>query len=172
MSKTLRAPTAHAALALTLALIAGGAHAQVAGTYAGTTSDGLSIEITLVNSETDGLVFTGSSTQWNETCKTGDVKFAWWGIGAYLPVSAKKLSSEYKGQSLYQTLTMKFDVSGTTVTGTVKAGEATYVDVNSSIKQTEPCNSGLVTYTATLQSPLMAARHHGLPAGSVQAFTR
>lgn len=149
-----------------LVLLSLGAQAQVAGTYTGTTSQGLPIEITLVQTDSDGLVFTGNTTQWTESCRSGDSKSAWWGVGAYTPVTSNSLTAEFRGQSLYEKLSMSFDASGTTVTGTFKGGEATYVDVNANTRATEPCNSGLLSFSATLQ-PALKAPFHALPAAGL-----
>jgi len=146
----------------TLALLSLGAQAQVAGTYTGTTSQGLPIEITLVQTDSDGLVFTGNSTQWTESCRSGDSKSAWWGVGAYLQVTGSSLSSEFRGQSLYEKISMTFDASGTTVTGSFKGSEATFVDVNTNLRATEPCSSGMLSFSATLQ-PALKAPPQALP---------
>jgi len=146
------------------------AQAQVAGTYAGTTSQGLTISLSLADDGSGGLVFTGQTTQWNEPCKTGDTKFAWWGVGAYTPLTGNKVSQTYTGNALWEKVSMTF--TGTTVTGKFSGSEATYTDVNSSTYKTEACHSGPLTFTATLQAVSGVQPHSGLKAGEARQISR
>jgi len=159
-----------APLALALGLVAAtSAQAQVAGTYVGTTSQGLSISLTLADDGAGGLVFTGQTTQWNEDCKTGDTKFAWWGVGAYTPLTSTLVTASYRGNALFEDVSMRFN--GTHVTGKFSGGEATYVDVNTSTAKTEACHSGKLTFSADLQAVSgVRAPHAGLAAGEVRAI--
>jgi hypothetical protein len=159
-----------APLALALGLVAAtSAQAQVAGTYVGTTSQGLSISLTLIDDGAGGFIFTGQTTQWNETCKTGDTKFAWWGVGANNALTGNMVSVSYRGNALFEDVSMHFN--GTHVTGKFNGGEATYVDVNTSTGKTEACHSGKLTFTADLQ-PVNGVRapHASLGAGEARAI--
>ena len=158
------------AAAATLALPA---LAQQAGHYVGTTSQGLSIDLTVVQTDADGLVFTGQTTQWNEDCKTGDTKFAWWGVGAYTPLTGRTATESYIGQSLYEHFFFHWNPAGDTVTGNFSNAEATFVDVNANHSKTEQCHSGKQTFTATLQPPAAGvAPQAALKAGEARAVVR
>lgn len=160
------AATLAAALGLCFTAIA---HAQVAGTYVGTTSQGLQITITLADDGNGGLTFTGQSVQWNEPCHTGDTKFAWWGVGANEPLTGMSLTQTFASQNLYEVLKMHFD--GTSAHGTFSGVEPTFVDVNSSRSKVEQCHSGAVTWTATLSSAAVVAPHAGLAAGTARPIS-
>jgi hypothetical protein len=159
-----------APLALALGLVAAtSATAQVAGSYVGTTSQGLSISLTLIDDGAGGLIFTGQTTQWNEACKTGDTKFAWWGVGASDPLTGNTVTVSYRGNALFEDVAMRFN--GTHVDGRFSGGEATFVDVNTSTGKTEACHSGRLTFSADLQVAAGArAPHAGLAAGEARAL--
>ncbi len=154
-------------------LVALPAQAQQAGHYVGTTSQGLSIDITVAQTDADGLVLTGQTTQWNEDCKTGDTKFAWWGVGAYVPLTGRSASQTYTGQSLYEKVFFHWNPAGDTVTGNFDNAEATFVDVNANHGKTEQCHSGKQTFTATLQPPVAGvAPQPAMRAGEARAVVR
>jgi hypothetical protein len=158
-----------ALLAAALGLVfTASASAQVAGTYNGTTSQGLSISLTLADDGNGGLMLTGDSVQWNETCHTGDTKFAWWGVGAAQEIVDGAATYTFASQDLYEVLKMHF--SGDSVHGSFQGMEPTFVDVNTSRGKVEQCHSGSLTYTATLSAPAGIAPHAALRAGAAQAI--
>ena len=139
-----------------LALFGATAQAQVAGVYNGTTSDGLSMQITIADDGSGGLVFSGDVFQWNMNCaKSGTTYFGWWGVGQYTPVTGRTLSVETDIPYLYEKVTMKFSTDSQTVTGSFVGDEPIYIDVTTS-KKVENCAGKKVTFTATL-APATAA---------------
>ena len=155
----------HTLAAATLALLGATAQAQVAGVYNGTTSDGLSMQITIADDGSGGLVFAGDVFQWNMTCvKSGTTYFGWWGVGQYTPVTGRTLTVENDIPYLYEKVTMKFSTDSQTVTGSFVGDEPIYIDVTTS-KKVENCAGKKVTYSATLSAPA-AARSAAVPAGA------
>jgi hypothetical protein len=156
---TLRTAIAIAALAF-----AGtAAHAQMVGTYAGTTSEGNGMSITIADDGSGGLVYTGNGFGWNMSCRTGDSKFGAWGVGAYMPFTGNKITVTNAFDFLYEKMTAKWSPDGQTVTGTFVGDEPLYVDITTS-KKVEECTGSKITFTATLQAA-GAARPMALPAG-------
>ena len=151
--------------AVALALLGATAQAQVAGVYNGTTSDGLTMQITIADDGTGGLVFTGDVFQWNMNCaKSGTTYFGWWGVGQYTPLTGRTLTVENDIPYLYEKVTMKFSADSQTVTGTFVGDEPIYIDLSTD-KKVENCAGKKVTYTATLGAPA-AARAAAVPAGA------
>ncbi len=149
--------------AAALALVGVAAQAQVAGVYNGTTSDGLSMQITIADDGNGGLVFTGDSFQWNMTCaKSGTTYFGWWGVGQYTQVTGRTLTVENDIPYLYEKVSMKFSTDSQTVTGSFVGDEPIYIDVTTS-KKVENCAGKKVTFTATLGAPAAAV---AAPAGA------
>ncbi len=150
--------------AAALALLGTAAQAQVAGTYNGTTSDGLQMQITIADDGNGGLVFTGDSFQWNMTCNNGASYFGWWGVGQYAPVTGRTLTAESKLGFLYEKVFMKFSLDSQTVTGNFVGDQATYIDLDVN-KKTQNCAGAKVTFSGTLNGPV-AAHAVAVPAGA------
>jgi hypothetical protein len=155
---TLRTPLVLAALAL-----AGAAHAQVAGSYVGQTSEGNGITITVADDGAGGLVYTGTSTAWTMNCTSGDTKGTAWGTGAYTELTGKKLTVTNAYDFLYEKITLKWSADNQTVTGTFLGDEPMYIDISTS-KKVEECTGSKLTFTATLQAA-DAVKPMAMPAG-------
>jgi len=152
----------HALAAAALALLGPATHAQVAGVYNGTTSDGLQMQITIADDGSGGLVFSGDVFQWNMTCPSGRSLFGWWGVGQYTPVTGRTLTVETDLDFLYEKVTMKFSTDSQTVTGSFVGDEADYVDLSVN-KKTQNCAGKKVTFSATLGALAAPA---AVPAGA------
>ena len=144
-------------LAAALAFAVGTAHAQQAGSYVGTTSEGYATTITVVDDGSGGLNYAGVNVGWNMNCKTGDTKTTWWGVGASTPLTSNKLTVTNAFNFLYEKLTLKWSADGQTVTGTFIGDEPMYVDISTS-KKVEACTGSKLTYTATLGAVAAVAR--------------
>ncbi len=158
MSRTTFSRTAAASLlALSGALGAQGALAQQAGTYTGVTSEGLPISIIVESDGVGGFVFTQNQTQWTMTCTKGGNHTGYWYVGAYEPIVAGKVSWEFKSDFLYEKMKLKWNGSGTQVTGDFAASEPLFVDISTSTKQYTRCDSQVgLTFAAQLQPPIAA----------------
>jgi hypothetical protein len=150
-------PSLHTVLrpaALVLALAAPLAQAQQAGTYEGLTDagDALTIKVELDEFSQPRVHEVGMS--WTATCtKSGPGRGVGWGAGASEPVVDRKAAFEVIGNALYQAWTMKFNASGTQVSGTFLGRTPEFTDVHTSTKSVQLCDSGKRSFTADLVTP-------------------
>ncbi len=138
-----------AALALAATMAAGTASAQVVGLYQGVTSQGQLIEIQLIEDANGTLAFGGGTVFWQATCtRSGPGRTVAWGIGASTPLDGQQVTHEFRGNSLYERWRMLF--AGNTVSGNFTGRTPEFVDPFSSSRQVQLCDSGNLSFTATL----------------------
>ena len=127
-------------------LLASTASAQTLGTYEGLTSQGKSITLDVVDDGAGGNAFGGGLVFWDAECsKSGPGRGVAWGVGT-------NISAEFKFNMLYEKWKLTF--AGTTVTGTFVGRTPEFMDVNPSTKSVELCDSGTLSFSATLVPPL------------------
>jgi hypothetical protein len=138
-------------------LLASTASAQTFGTYEGLTSQGKFMSLDVVDDGLGGTAFGGGLVFWDADCsKSGPGRSVAWGVGTSIPFGGTKVSAEFKFNMLYEKWKLTF--SGSTVTGTFLGRTPEFVDVNTSTKSVEMCDSGTLTFSATLAPPLAARR--------------
>lgn len=134
-------------------LLASTASAQTLGTYEGLTSQGKSITLDVVDDGAGGNAFGGGLVFWDADCsKSGPGRGVAWGVGTNIPFGGTKVSAEFKFNMLYEKWKLTF--AGTTVTGTFVGRTPEFMDVNTSTKSVELCDSGTLSFSATLVPPL------------------
>lgn len=143
---------AWAAGLMTLAGV-GAAQAQQIGTYIGSTTEGDYVELTISDDGLGNPVFTGALSFWTGTCTKSGSRGSAWGVGFDLPVVNRKVTAESIGNALYEKWTLKFNTSGSRVTGTFLARTPEFVDVANNTKQVELCDTGTRNFSADLVLP-------------------
>lgn len=152
MRHALRHLTAAAGACL-LAIAALPAAAQQLGTYSGTTSQGDSMSLTVAIDGNGQTAITGALFFWSATCKrSGEGRGVGWGTGADAVITNKKASYEFRSTSLYESVTATFNPASNTVTGTFLGHTPEFVDVANNVKKVELCDSGSLTFSASLQA--------------------
>lgn len=141
------------------------ASAQVAGLYRGQTDQGQTIEITITQDSSTGLFyFGGALVFWTATCKvSGPGRGVAWGIGGNEPLTFPTTAYTFRGNGLYEEYKFKF-IGGTRIRGNFLGRTPEFVDVNTSSKQVQLCDSGNLGFTADWVPPSEAARSPALPA--------
>lgn len=140
---------AQAALVLAGTVVSGTTSAQVVGLYQGITSQGQLIEIQLIEDANGALAFGGGTVFWQATCtRSGPGRTVAWGIGASTPLEGQAVTHEFRGNSLYERWRMVF--AGNTVSGNFIGRTPEYVDPFASSRQVQLCDSGNLSFTATL----------------------
>lgn len=138
-----------ASLAVAGATAASSASAQVVGTYQGVTSQGQFVEVQLIQDANGALAFGGGTVFWQASCtRSGPGRTVAWGIGASTPLDGQSVTHEFRGNSLYERWRMLF--AGNTVSGNFIGRTPEYVDPFSSTRQVQLCDSGNISFTATL----------------------
>lgn len=157
--------------ALVLGLSASLAQAQQVGVYEGLTDAGdpLTIKVELDEFSQPRVHEVGMS--WIATCtKTGPGRFVGWGAGVSESIVARKASFEVRGNALYQSWTLKFNGAGDQVSGSFLGRTPEFVDLDSSTKQVQLCDSGKRSFTASLVPGSTAAPAMGR--GQLRALPR
>lgn len=153
-------------------LAATATQAQQFGTYAGTTSQGDTFELTVVDDGFGNPVFQGATVFWSGTCtKSGPGRFTAWGIGANVPIVNRKVVFEARYNQLFEKFDLKFNASGSQVTGKFQGKTSEFEDIASSTKSVELCDSGPLTVSATYLAPT-GARVALPPAGQARLIAR
>lgn len=151
-------PRRLAACATTLGalwLLATPASAQTIGHYEGTTSQGHGMSIDVVDDGAGGNAFGGGLMFWEADCsKSGPGRFVGWGVGTSIPFSGNKFSTEFRFNTLYEKWKLTF--SGDTVTGTFLGRTPEFTDPETSTKSVQLCDSGNLSFSATLVPPAEA----------------
>lgn len=149
MPTTLRLAVVRTLLAGGLAVAAQAASAQVPGLYVGTTSQGQTIEITVVEDNLQQPAFAGVTVFWQAVCtRSGPGRNVAWGVGTTpLPITEPLLNFEFRGNSLYEKF--RFQFAGNNVSGTFVGRTPEFVDVFSATRQVQLCDSGNVSFNAT-----------------------
>lgn len=130
-------------------LAAAGASAQVVGIYQGVTSQGQFIEIQVIEDANNALAFGGGTVFWQASCtRSGPGRTVAWGIGASTPLDGQQVTHEFRGNSLYERWRMTF--AGNNVSGNFIGRTPEFVDPFASSRQVQLCDSGTVSFTATL----------------------
>ncbi|HEX5684494.1 MAG TPA: hypothetical protein VFY73_10730 [Ideonella sp.] len=141
-------------------LLAAAAPAQTIGHYQGTTSQGHFISINVVDDGAGGNAFGGGQVLWEANCtKSGPGRLVSWALGTFIPFSGKKFATEFRLNSLYEKWKLTF--RGNSVSGTFLGRTPEFTDPATSTKSVQLCDSGLLSFTATLTAPLAG---HALPA--------
>lgn len=146
--------------------------AQQVGTYTGTTSQGELFELTVIDDGFGNPVFEGAVVFWIGTCtKSGPGRFSAWGIGANAPIVDRKVVFEARYNQLFEKFDLKFNASGSQVTGKFQGKTSEFEDVANSTKSVELCDSGPLTVSASYQAP-SGARTALPPAGQARPIAR
>ena len=123
--------------------------AQVAGLYQGVTSQGQTIEVSLIDDGNGGLAFGGGTVFWQASCtRTGFGRNVAWGIGASVPLDGQSVTTEFIGNSLYERWRLFF--AGNTVSGNFVGRTPEFVDPFASSRQVQLCDSGNLSFNGTL----------------------
>ncbi|MBQ0960987.1 hypothetical protein KAK06_18675 [Ideonella sp. 4Y11] len=158
--------------ALVLGLTASLAQAQQVGTYEGLTDAGDSLTIKVEHDEFGqprvhevGIGYIASCT------KSGPGRWVGWGAGVSQSIVARKASFEVRGNALYQSWTLKFNGAGDQISGSFLGRTPEFVDLDSSTKQVQLCDSGKRSFTASLV-PMATAGAPALRRGEQRALPR
>lgn len=163
-SATLKSALPAAAVALAALAAATPASAQVAGLYRGLTDQGQTVEITITQDSGGLFYFGGALVFWEATCKvSGPGRSTAWGIGASVPIASPVTEYTFASNALYEQFKLKF-LGSTRIRGNFLGRTPEFVDVASSSKQVQLCDSGNVGFTADWVPPSDAARSPALPA--------
>lgn len=163
-SAALKSTLPAAAVALIALTAAAPASAQVAGVYRGLTDQGQSIEITITQDGSGLFYFGGALVFWEATCKvSGPGRSVAWGIGTTVPLTFPTTEYTFASNALFENFKFRF-LGGTRIRGNFLGRTPEFVDVSSSSKQVQLCDSGNIGFTADWQAPSEAARSPALPA--------
>lgn len=157
---------------LLLALSAPLAQAQQVGTYEGVTDAGDSLTIKVELDEFGQPRVHEVGIGYIATCtKSGPGRWVGWGAGVSQSIVARKASFEVRGNALYQSWALKFNGAGDQISGSFLGRTPEFVDLDSSTKLVQLCDSGKRSFTASLV-PLGTAAAPGLGRGEVRALPR
>jgi hypothetical protein len=133
-------------------LIAGGASAQTAGSFAGQTADGNTVSLTITQS---GSTYTvaGMSIGMSAFCKrTGITMNEGWGFFSGADISTGSTDFTSANDYYYYVGSMHF-VGHSTIKGTLTSYTATFVPGEAPPKQAQYCVSPKQAFTLTAQAP-------------------
>ena len=165
-------PATLAPLALTC--LAGNAGAQQIGLYTGTTSQGNNFEVRVVDDGFGNPLLESLTVFWTATCtKSGPGRGVAWGVGSGAPIVDRKIAAEYRFNMLYEKFDLKFNASGSSVTGKFQARTPEFEDATNSVSSVERCDSGALTLSGDYQVPSGAeAKRAKLAAGEARRIER
>lgn len=133
-------------------LIAGGAYAQAAGSFAGTSADGQTISLTVTQSGSTFTV-TGMSVGMSAFCKKlGDTMDEGWGFFSGADISSGAADFTSHNDYYYITGSMHF-VGHTTIKGTITSYTATFAPGDTPPKQAQFCTSAKQAFTLNADAP-------------------
>jgi hypothetical protein len=136
----------------TACLISGGASAQAAGSFAGTSADGNTISLTVTQS---GSTYTvaGMSVGMSAFCKKlGDTKDEGWGFFSGADISTGSTDFTSANDYYYIAGSMHF-VGHSTIKGTITSYTATFVPGATPPNGAQFCTSPKQAFTLTAQAP-------------------
>lgn len=168
-------PSLHSVLrpiALLLGLTASLAQAQQVGTYEGLTDAGDSLTIKVELDEFGQPRVHEVGIGYIATCtKSGPGRWVGWGAGVSETIVARKASFEVRGNALYQSWALKFNGAGDQISGSFLGRTPEFVDLDSSTKLVQLCDSGKRSFTASLV-PMATVGEPALGRGERRVQTR
>jgi hypothetical protein len=141
--------------AILLAALATPAAAQVAGTYAGTTADGVGLSFVVDTDTGNGdLALTSASIGFSAPCKNSTyVLNTGWGFGLTADIVHHKVTYEAIDNYFVFDFSLTFSSDGQTATGTITSYSPTLTPVTNKPKKSLYCESPTQTLSLTLQPP-------------------
>ncbi len=133
-------------------LIAGGAYAQAAGSFAGSSTDGATISL-VVSHSGSAYTVTSMSVGMIAPCKkTGNTANEGWGFGLNQDISSGSADFTSQNDYYYTTGSMHF-VGHTQIKGTITSYTATFVPGMTPPKQAQFCTSAKQAFTLNATAP-------------------
>jgi len=141
--------------ALLAAALATPAAAQVAGVYAGTSTDGVGIQFTVSTDSNNGdLALTSAGIGFSAPCKHSTYVFnSGWGFGLTADIVNKKVSYVAIDNYFVFTFNLTFSSDGQSATGEITSVAPTLTPVSNKPKKALICESPKQGMTLTLQPP-------------------
>ena len=137
------------ALSGLLGLLGLAVQAQPLGHYNGTTSQGSPVSFDVVDDGSGGVIVAGFSMSWTASCtRSGPGRGVGWGVWANSPVVDNKTAFELAYNMVYEKVRMSFRQQGEVVSGSFLGRTPEFVDVTSSTRLVEMCDSGALTFEA------------------------
>ena len=133
-------------------LISGGALAQAAGSFAGSSTDGATISL-VVSHSGSAYTVTSMSVGMIAPCKkTGNTANEGWGFGLNQDISSGSADFTSQNDYYYTTGSMHF-VGHTQIKGTITSYTATFVPGMTPPKQAQFCTSAKQAFTLNADAP-------------------
>lgn len=141
--------------ALLAAALATPAAAQVAGTYAGTSADGVGIQFVVSTDSSNGdLALTSASIGFSAPCKKSTyVLNTGWGFGLTADIVNRRVSYVAIDNYFVFTFNLTFSSDGQSATGSITSVSPTVTPVSNKPKKALFCESPKQGMTLTLQPP-------------------
>jgi hypothetical protein len=141
--------------AILAAALATPAAAQVAGTYAGTTADGVGLSFVVGTDSNNGdLALTSAGINFTAPCKNSTyVLNTGWGFGLTADIVHHKVSYVAIDNYFVFTFSLDFSSDGQSATGTITSVSPTLTPVSNKPKKALFCESPKQGMTLTLQPP-------------------
>jgi hypothetical protein len=133
-------------------LIAGGAYAQAAGSFAGTSADGATISLNVSHSGSTYTITSMNVGMIAPCKKTGNTANEGWGFSLFQDITSGSADFTSHNDYYYTTGSMHF-VGHTQIKGTITNYTATFVPGMTPPKQAQFCMSAKQAFTLNAEAP-------------------